>query len=316
MRPRSLLAPLLVVLPLAGCGGSSSGGDGPKPLVLSVDPFTVAAGQEVTYCQTIYADNAHMDFRHVSSRMVEGSHHLILYRDASSLVGQSPPPPGLSECTMETPRLYVYGAQEREHEVTLPEGIGGELEEDTIFILEVHFANASPQPVTAFAEVTIEPAPEGSVEQYSGILFYLNNDFQIPARAGFDGAPTYTEGVVCPVPESVNVYRTQSHTHKRGLRVDGWLADPEGTERQHIYKNEDWHAPVSREFAAPGLAVAAGQTIKFECTWENETDATIGFGPSVEDEMCILGLGYYPRIENGPLGLRGNVFCVDGQVYY
>ena len=41
-------------------------------------------------------------------------------------------------------------------------------------------------------------------------------------------------------------------------------------------------------------------------------DRTIEFGPSVEDEMCILGLGYYPR----RLGmLDGNVFCFNGNVF-
>ena len=314
-RRSALVLLSLVGVPFAsGCAGSADGGTGAKPLVLRADPFMVPAYSEVTKCQVIHAKNDAIEFQHISSSMVEGSHHLILYRDASDVLGGTPPPEGLGDCEMESPRLFIYGAQSAEHEVTLPEGIGGDLEEDTIFILEIHFANASGQDIEAFAEVTIDPAPEGAIEQYSGVLFYLNTDFEIPPGAGIDGAPAYAESAVCEVPESVNVFRLQSHTHKRGLRVDGWLADEQGAEIQKIYKNDDWHAPAQRSFE-PALPVTGGQTIKFECSWSNETADVIEFGPSVEDEMCILGAGYYPRLD-GPLGLRGNVFCIDGDIYY
>ena len=74
---------------------------------------------------------------------------------------------------------------------------------------------------------------------------------------------------------------------------------------------------IIRDFTNPVLSVTANQQLHFECTWKNETDATIDFGESaVDDEMCIVVAGYYPRITDGPIGLGGNVFCLDGQVYY
>ena len=222
---------------------------------------------------------------------------------------------------MEGPRLFVYGAQEAVHEVSLPDRIGGHLEENEIFILEVHIANASSEPVEAFATVTIDPAPEDSIDQYSGILFYMNTDFTIPPGAGIDGAPVHTDGAVCAVPRDVNVFRMQSHAHQRMTKAESWLADASGSRAQKIYKNEDWHSPVSRSFDDPALAITAGQAIDFECSWSNETDQNIEFGESVEDEMCIVGLGYYPAIEYDgsgtvPIDMHGNVFCLDGDLYY
>jgi hypothetical protein len=305
-----------------GCASSGSGSGAPQPLVLQTEHFAVAPGEEKTLCQVIHAKNAPMDFNHISSRMVDGSHHLILFRHAA-LPGYPTPEEGLQDCNMGAPRLYVYGAQEAVHETVLPEGIGGRLQADEIFILEVHIANASGQTLDAFATVSISPAPADSIEQYSGVLFYMNNDFSIPAGAGVGGAPVHTDGTVCSVPRDVNVFRMQSHTHQRMTRVNTWLTDLDGNDEQAIYKNEDWHSPVTRDFNDPALAVARGKSIRFECSWSNETENAIEFGESVEDEMCIVGLGYYPAIEFNdgdehtiPIDTHGTVFCVDGQLYY
>ena len=96
-----------------GCSSSKDGAEAAKPMVLESEHFVVQAGEEKTMCQVIYAQNAPMDFRHISSRMVSGSHHLILFRHlALPLEGFETPAEGLQECEMEGPRLYVYGAQE------------------------------------------------------------------------------------------------------------------------------------------------------------------------------------------------------------
>ena len=318
VHPGLLLASVVGVV-LSGCGNSSGGGNGvsSKPLKIESERFIVPALQETTLCYTVYAENAHMDFRRITSSMVAGSHHLILWRDASDLLPNGQPPPaGLGECLMETthPRLYVYSSQEAEHDVSLPEGVVGELKENTIFILELHFANASNESIEAFADVTIYPTEKQEGDEYNGILFFMNTDFAIPPGAGMDGSEAHTDGTVCEVPEDLNVFRMQSHTHKRGIKVEGWHSKPGTATPQKIYKNEDWHAPVSRVFEEPALAMTAGDQIAFECTWTNETDdRVIEYGPSVEDEMCILGLAYYPRL----LGmLDGNVFCFNGNVYY
>ena len=171
--------------------------------------------------------------------------------------------------------------------------------------------------------MTIEPAPADSIDQYSGILFYVNTEFSIPPGAGVEGAPVYTDDTTCRVPRDVSVFRMQSHNHKRMTRVNTWLTDLDGNKEQVIYKNEDWHSPVTRDFSDPPLAVESGRSIHFECSWKNETNDPIVFGPSVEDEMCIVGLGYYPAIEFGdggehtvPIDMNGNVFCLDGELYY
>src|SRR5205085_5030578 len=133
----------------------------------------------------------------------------------------------------------------------LPDGIGGHMDENEVFILELHIANASETALDAYAKVTIDPAPSSEIEQYSGVLFYVNQDFTIPPGAGIHGAPLHTDAAMRPVPKDVSVFRMQSHTHKRMKRVDAWLADGGGADETHIYKNEDWHSPIMRTFDDP-----------------------------------------------------------------
>src|SRR5690349_2919365 len=92
---------LLVLAPalLTGCGSGSS--SGPAPLTIH-SSFPVAAGQEVTKCLVQHLNNPKpFDFSHIESHMAPGSHHTILYTDASYLVpGSTPPQDGLADCNM------------------------------------------------------------------------------------------------------------------------------------------------------------------------------------------------------------------------
>lgn len=313
-RPSILVSILAALAALPACSGEKSP-DRDEPYVIRSERFTVGPGEEVTKCQTIHSGTSGFDFRRVESHMVAGSHHLILYRDASELAGNPPPAEGLTDCEMslQNPRLYIYSSQTAENDTVMPEGVYGEIDPDTVFILELHFANATSEPIEAFAEVTIFPEQKGEDDVYSGILFFMNNDFVIPAGAGVGDTPPHVDEAVCEVPRNVNVFRAQSHTHWRGLRVEGWHEAGGALTSRKIYKNEDWHAPVAREFVDPVLAMAEGDQVRFACTWQNPGTEAVEFGPSVDDEMCILGLGYYPRVSGL---LRGNVFCFDGQVYF
>jgi hypothetical protein len=307
---------LLLALPLAlaGCGGSSS--HGPQPITVHMT-FPVDAGSEKTQCLVTKLHNKEaFDYVHAFSQMTSGSHHLILYRDASALAGQTPPPEGLGDCQMDAARLFLYGAQEPTHDEAMPDGVASELDPDTTLILEAHYVNASPNAVTADVTVTLEPAVPGTIHDYAGIIFYMDDAFSIPAGAGF-GSPAYTHSTTCSVPEGLNIFRMTSHGHKRLTDFQIYSEDLSGgTDAGKLYESTNWHEPVEETWPdASPLVTSANQGFRFQCTWNNESSNTIGYGPSVEDEMCIMGAGYYPRVE-GPEQLGGNLFCLDGTLYY
>lgn len=306
----------LLVCAIAAAAACARPENGPKPITVSIQPFTVEPGQEITKCQVIHLENEEpFDFNRVRSTMAPGSHHLFVYADAAYLAGQQPQPDGFGDCVMDGMRLPVYPAQTAEYEAVMPEGVAAQLPRNTVLIVEAHYVNAGSTAIEAGAEVTFFPADPATIEHYSGMVVAADLDFAIPPGAGMNGTAPYVHGDVCAMPEAMNVYRLGSHGHKRLAKFeilahDGLADGPE------LYENLDWSSPAEVIYpdGAP-LEVAAGEGFRFACTWHNETDAPIEFGSSVEDEMCIMGAAYYPRIE-GQYGLGGVVVCIDGQIYY
>ncbi len=304
------------VLLLAGCG--SHGSSGPKPMTLSFS-FVVAPGEETTKCLVAKLDNAvDYDFSRIDSHMTPGSHHLILYRDATDLMpGSAAPVEGVGDCDMGAARLFVYTTQDADHFVEMPPGIAGKLKKHQLVILEAHYVNASTQPLQATAEVTISPAT-GTITNHAGILFYLDTDFSIPPGSGVAGAPVYTHNTTCETPAGINIFRLGSHTHKRGTDVQIFKAPMAvaSTGGTMVYENTDWSKPQELDYPADApLTVGTGEAFRFACSWTNEKTTPIQFGESVEDEMCIMGAGYWPVVE-GTYGLDGNVVCFNGTLYY
>ena len=42
------------------------------------------------------------------------------------------------------------------------------------------------------------------------------------------------------------------------------------------------------------IVLEAGGGFEYRCTFHNQTEQTIGYGPSVDDEMCMMAAVYYP----------------------
>jgi hypothetical protein len=309
LRPRALVS--------AGCGGSKAASD-PKPMTIKFG-FTVAPGEEKTQCYVTHLDNPELyDFERVDSHMTAGSHHLILYRDASSLTGGTAPAEGIGDCNMGGARLFVYTTQDADHSVAMPKGVAGQLPAHALVILEAHYVNASAEPLQASAEVTITPARPGTIQNYAGIIFYLDTAFSVPPGAGMNGAPEYTHSTTCAVPEGIHVFRMGSHTHKHAtdFRIDQ-VTDTSAGFTGQIYENKSWSNPKELDFPddAP-LNIGANQSFRFSCSWTNDSAVALEFGESaVNNEMCIMGAGYWPRV-SGPMNLGGNVLCLDGTLYY
>ena len=108
-----------------------------------------------------------------------------------------------------------------------------------------------------------------------------------------------------------------SHGHKRLTDFQIYTADTtSGADVTKLYESTNWHEPVEQNWPdASPLVTTANEGFRFQCTWNNETANPVVYGPSVENEMCIMGAGYYPRTE-GPMKLGGNLFCLDGNLYY
>jgi len=290
----------VVAVLVAGCTNASSpvdgddddDGSGPDDpaLTIGIEPWTIDPGEDAIWCKTMKVPGEPgevFDVSKIRVNMNSGSHHFILYRSSSDL------PDSFGDCTEMNDRTFITGSQTPgTFETQFPEGkampiFGGEQ-----LILENHYANADTVEITGSVTVDFFTMDHADVVDYMQTLLVVYDDFVIPPSTN-----DYTDGDTVSQIPGLSVWMMSSHTHKRmtNFTVDNVQA---GTPTR-IYENTDWHAPIQRIFDPPFVG-KSGDQLAWACTWNNETVSPIVFGPTTEDEMCIMVITVFPAFDYSP----------------
>jgi hypothetical protein len=290
---------LAAVMVASGCTSASKGSQGADDddddvetpaASIAIEPWSIAPGEDKLWCKTMKmpgaADQVY-DVSKIRVTMPEGSHHFILYRSSDAV------PDSFGECAEMGDRRFVTGSQTPgTFETQFPEGKAMPLFGGEQLILESHYANASTDTITGSVDVDFFTMPHDKVDDYLQTLLLVYDEFEIPPTTnGFEAGTAYPE-----IP-GVNVWMMSSHTHKR---MTNFIAEEtNGGVSTEIYQNDDWHAPYQKIFDPP-LVGKSNTQLGFRCTWNNETDHPIYFGPTTEDEMCILVITIFPAFDYSP----------------
>lgn len=297
MRLISGFGVLAMVALVAGCTNASpvagdddgSGPDDPA-LTIAIEPWQIAPGQDAIWCKTMKVPGEPGEVYDVSKirvNMNSGSHHFILYRSSSDL------PDSFGDCTEMNDRSFITGSQTPgTFETQFPEGkampiFGGEQ-----LILENHYANADTVEITGSVTVDFFTIDHSDVDDYMQTALLVYDNFAIPPVTN-----DHMDGDSINQIPGLSIWMLSSHTHSR---MTNFTADKiEAGIPTRIYENTDWHAPVQTIFDPPFLG-KAGDQLSWTCTWNNETDAFIYFGPTTADEMCILVATFFPALDYSP----------------
>ena len=255
-----------------------------RGIQLHLSPFAVAPRSEREIFSTTRLGVAEdLMVNRIEVAQPEGSHHFILYQSTD----ENPPPPGIRdldpiEALGIFRKRYIVGSQSPRAVFDFPEGIAIPMPADAVYELNSHFVNTSGEN-TLIGEVyvNLHTMPDDSVKVAARPIFESFFAIRVPP------GQTVTAGRAWTPRRDVNLIMLSSHMHRHGRRFDIFL------DGERIYRNEEWDEPVTNLYN-PALKVGAGQTMRFECTHENDDkDFTIQFGFTAEnDEMCIM-LGYY-----------------------
>jgi hypothetical protein len=301
------LAPLGCLL-LSACGGSvlpigGTGSDGGPPapgdlatlggasVTLSMDPFTVGAGEEV-YKYQDFANpfgGADADVVAWESHMSHGSHHLLVFYE--DITKDGPLTVGNGLMFGPTP----FGAQQPDLLVSYPPGVAARVPGAKGLRLQAHYLNASPSAIQAVVTVTLHEAMPGTITQQAGVFFMINPLIFIQPMS------TQTVTQSCAIPYAANLIYATGHMHQHGTNFTA------STAGKTFYQTSDWsQAPT--EALAPPIAVTAGQQLTWSCTFVNSSPTqTLTFGESARtNEMCIVSGQYYPV----PAGMSPLVGCM------
>jgi hypothetical protein len=161
----------------------------------------------------------------------------------------------------------------------------------------------SAAPQIAEATSTFIPMPGDEVEHEADVMFLGDTNIVIPPMSEATLGPTFLQ-----VPsrfDGVSYFAITGHEHQWGTNVYVEVvedADAPGTPVYDVL-NFRWDEPLTVTHAPP-FNVPSGGGFKLTCDWSNQSDSTVFFGTSVDDEMCFFWAYYFPS--------RGPLVCANG----
>jgi hypothetical protein len=228
------------------------------------------------------------------------SHHMIVYRLADGEETPSPEPcQPFVEVLDPSKGSPMAVTQRAEETISLPRGVGITLEPGQLIRIELHFFNATDDPIELRASSTFIELPEADFEHEADFLFIGNPEILLPGTpAGGIPEPVTQGPSYLPLPANlsgINVFAITGHQHQWGTDVQVSIATDEDDAGTSIYapENFQWDEPET-VYHDPPLTMPEGGGFRFSCTWENGSTEDVGFGESVDDEMCFFWAYYYP----------------------
>ncbi len=279
--------------------GADAGIDAPPGSIFKVTwgPLSVPPGQEDTRCVDVSIKNAAAIKVHsMHNKLSAGSHHLIVYRDATITTESLTPTPcqpfaGTLRGGGTTPIMIT---QKKDDSLTLPDGVAYSFAANQFIRLEMHFINTTDAPIDIVATSEFVTMPAADVKNEADFLFMGTPDINIPAGQ----SQTIRRFLKMP-PElsNANIFAITGHTHKMGTDMQVNYSNGFMMPTTSVYKPTvfNWDEPDTT-FATPPFKIPANGGFDFQCSYTNTSAATVKFGESANEEMCFFWAYYYPSV--------------------
>jgi len=237
-------------------------------------------------------------------------HHVLLFQadPADTTVTTTPAPCGAGGSL--TWRI-VYGWAPGGGALQTPPDVGFPYTNGTQFIVQVHYNNikglSGQTDSSGFSFCTTDQP----VKYDADVVAFGSMSFNIPQNSTLNWTCPYTLGSVF---EGLQVFAAFPHMHQLGLGIE--------TEQQlagggivDMGKNSPWNFQSQIWFPL-ATTLHQGDVVTTQCSWQNNTGASVGFGQNTEDEMCYSFTAYYPKANfatwaQPAAGTAGNCYAAD-----
>jgi hypothetical protein len=267
----------------AGAGGAGSGGAPAGAVELVSAQWTLEPGTEIYQCTrvTVEQDYYVTEFH---PGIPLGTHHTVL------TVQPAGQPDGTAICgdPFEGGPKQLYGTGVGSVPMKLPSGVAVKIAKGQQLHLNLHLFNAGASPLSGTSSISVVTAPPDQIEHEAELHIWGKGD-------GLTVAPntTSTQTAACTVQSASTLFIVQPHMHQLGKHLRFGHA-PAGQEFNVLFDQPySFDAQVHAELSPP-VALAAGDQLGIECTYDNPTAQTVTFGESSKEEMCFAGLWAYP----------------------
>lgn len=262
---------------------------------MRLEPFEVAPDFEREFfvrkplgnTETVYINR-------IQLRMRPGSHHFILYgfRDQNNLAPLNTirdlrnPDKTISLATalQMSNHVFNFGGSEANMDYTFPEGTAVELPANTTFDMNSHYFNKGISPLLGEIYVNLFSTKKENVVHALKVLDLGNKNLTILPKQKTIISKDFSFN------KDVKIVMLFSHTHKMGEKFE-ILVKGGARNGEVVYTSTDWEHPAKINYS-PYISLKKGEGLTSRITYNNQTDKTVNFGLTTEDEMGII-FGYY-----------------------
>jgi hypothetical protein len=234
--------------------------------------------------------------------MSVGSHHMFAFRlspsdPTTTSFGPNNTPGNVGDCPAGGLEFhpFFHTSQTPVQDVIYPQGIGRSLKSTDNIRLNVHYINTTNGTLTAALHVTVDYVDASAVDTLAAEVFLNAVGITVPPGVS-------TQTFTSTMPYDIKLLGAGGHMHRRGTHFDAvTVASADPTSVRHVYSTDTWDEPVSAGFDPP-MDLSSGDTIRWSCSYANNTGQTLTFGESAAtNEMCIFGGTYYPAPNGDPI---------------
>src|SRR5262249_14550575 len=194
----------------------------------------------------------------------------------------------------------LFIAESPDSVLNFPPGVAYSLTANQMYSLAAHYINTTGQAIDGHGTVEIYTNTNPStITDHANLMFMGNAGINLPPNSG-----TVTVGPTFhAIPAGTKVFGVTTHEHHLGTDANIQLSTSASDPGMMLLDNPDWNNPLLKMFSPP-INIQAGQGLRFNCSYVNDTNATVRFGESATDEMCFIWAYYYPD--------AGFQICADG----
>jgi hypothetical protein len=275
---------------IAGCSNSTTqsppgevGADGGNGTFTLSGSWHLNAGEERYQCFIVHTTDA-LRIRRIVPQAGQAVHHLGVFTD---LVGTEKD--GTRECAEMGIWGFVYGSGVGTGALTLPDGVAMPVDAATGVILQIHFLNATNQPIDSSTTVDLLLAGPNEVTQASGNALVGTTSITLPPHT-----TTNVDSKCNSHPLLSHVFAAFPHMHKLGASIVV-TAGAGGT--QPVVNLPSWNFGNQAMIdIQPAIQLDQDTPIQTRCSYDNTTDQTVQFGLHTSNEMCVVVLYYWPQM--------------------
>ena len=230
------------------------------------------------------------------------SHHLVVYDFRSKLLlpnmdelrdlRNTDNSLNINTVLQMSNHIFLGGGTDPNSDYSFPEGTALKLPANSSVDLNPHYFNKTKDNLYGENYVNLYTIPQSQVKNVVSMIDFNNSSFSLPANQTTIITKDFFnfDGFVKGSGKSVMIVSLTSHTHERGklfqIKIKGGTRDGEV-----IYEDNDWAHPKVINYAKP-IALKEGEGLTSVVTYVNNTNKTLSFGLTSEDEMDII-FGYY-----------------------